>query len=103
MLVTLMGSFRPQIKTSEPKYPRLWEGLGWKLAQSSKAIYEHETHRQRTNDLRRPDPLGCSSRILSQLEAFFPTYCSLIPQLILLIDRILLKLLQQNRMGPRSA
>lgn len=64
MLVILMGSFRPQIKTSEPKYPRLWEGLGWKLVQSSKAIYEHKTHRQRTNDLRRPDPLGCSSRIL---------------------------------------
>lgn len=79
MLVILMGSFRPQIKTSEPKYPRLWEGLGLKVVQSSKAIHEHKTCRQRTNYLCRPDPPGCSSHTLSQLEALSSTCSSLIP------------------------
>lgn len=38
MLVILMDSFRPEIKTSELKYQRLREGFGLKLVQSSKDI-----------------------------------------------------------------
>lgn len=74
-----MGRFSPQIKTSEPNHPRLWEGLLWKQAQSSKAIYEHKTHRQWKNHLCKTDLPECSYLGFGQLEALSPTYCSLIP------------------------
>lgn len=78
-LVILTGRFSPQIKTSEPNHPRLWEGLRLKQAQSSKAIYEHKTHRQWKNHLSETDLQECSNLGFGQLEALSSTYCSLIP------------------------